>query len=138
MIQSRVEQDFAAAQTGRGAFLLEPERASRLLVHVKTTEWYIRSIETFELVWTTVRDQHFDKTLNGVDWDAVRVEFEPKVRAAASQDELRGLLSEMLARLDANSPAATMMPSALPLALTASFRIWRGPPATWLPPVSAT
>jgi len=51
------------------------------------------------MVWTTVRDQHFDKTLNGVDWDAVRVEFEPKVRAAASQDELRGLLSEMLARL---------------------------------------
>jgi hypothetical protein len=49
VIQSRVEQDFAAAQTGRGAFLLEPERASRLLVHVKTTDWYIRSIETFEL-----------------------------------------------------------------------------------------
>jgi hypothetical protein len=46
-----------------------------------------------------VRDQHFDKTLNGVDWEAVRVEFEPKARAAASQDELRVLLSEMLARL---------------------------------------
>ena len=59
----------------------------------------IRPLETFEVVWTTVRDQHFDKTLNGVDWDAVRAEFEPKVRAASSQDALRGLLSEMLARL---------------------------------------
>jgi carboxyl-terminal processing protease len=59
----------------------------------------IRPVETFDTVWTTVRDQHFDKTLNGVDWEAVRVEFEPKARAAASQDELRMLLSEMLARL---------------------------------------
>ncbi len=51
------------------------------------------------MVWTTVRDQHFDTTLNGVDWNAVRAEFEPKVQAALSQDELRGLLTSMLARL---------------------------------------
>ena len=51
------------------------------------------------MVWTTVRDQHFDTTLNGVDWDAVRAEFEPKVQAALSQEDLRGLLTAMLARL---------------------------------------
>lgn len=59
----------------------------------------VRPVETFDMVWTTVRDQHFDKTLNGVDWDAVRAEFEPKARAVASQDDLRALLSDMLARL---------------------------------------
>ncbi|MEY3143735.1 MAG: hypothetical protein RLY21_2228 [Planctomycetota bacterium] len=59
----------------------------------------VRPVETFEMVWTTVRDQHFDKTLNGVDWEAVRVEFEPRARAAASQEELRALLGEMLMRL---------------------------------------
>ena len=59
----------------------------------------VRPVETFDMVWTTVRDQHFDKTLNGVDWDAVRVEFEPKARAAASQRELRAVLGEMLALL---------------------------------------
>lgn len=59
----------------------------------------VKPIETFEAVWTTVRDRHFDPKLNGVDWNAVRAEFLPRVRAAASQDELRALLSEMLGRL---------------------------------------
>jgi carboxyl-terminal processing protease len=59
----------------------------------------IRPVETFDAVWTTVRDQHFDKTLNGVDWNAVRDELRPRAVEAASQDELRGVLLEMLSRL---------------------------------------
>ena len=59
----------------------------------------VRPVETFDAVWTIVRDQHFDRDLNGVDWDAVRAELEPRAATVASQDELRGLLGEMLARL---------------------------------------
>lgn len=59
----------------------------------------IRPAESFDAVWTTVRDQHFDKTLNGVDWNAVRDELRPRAVEAASQDELRGVLLEMLSRL---------------------------------------
>jgi carboxyl-terminal processing protease len=59
----------------------------------------IKPVETFDLVWETVRDQHFDKTLNGVDWNAVRAEFLPKVQGVGSQDELRLLLAQMLERL---------------------------------------
>jgi carboxyl-terminal processing protease len=59
----------------------------------------ILPLETFDAVWTTVRDQHFDATLNGVDWNAVRDELRPRAEAAASQTELRQVLDEMLATL---------------------------------------
>lgn len=59
----------------------------------------IRSVETFDAVWTTVRDTHFDKTMNGVDWNAVRDELRPYAIAAASQDEARAIQLDMLSRL---------------------------------------
>lgn len=59
----------------------------------------VRQVETFDAVWTTVRDSHFDKSLNGVDWVAVRDELRPAAIAAGSQDELRAILLDMLARL---------------------------------------
>jgi carboxyl-terminal processing protease len=46
-----------------------------------------------------VRDQHFDPSLNGVDWNATREEFLPRIENAASQRALRALLDEMLSRL---------------------------------------
>ncbi len=59
----------------------------------------IRPAETFDAVWTTVRDSHFDKDLNGVDWNAVRDELRPKALAATTQDESRAIQLEMLSRL---------------------------------------
>ncbi len=59
----------------------------------------VRSVETFDAVWETVRTQHFDKTLNGVDWDAVRVELRPHAQAALTQDQARAVLMDMLSRL---------------------------------------
>jgi len=59
----------------------------------------ILPLETFDAVWLTVRDQHFDPDLNGVDWNRVRDEMRPRAEAAASQPELRGILDEMLATL---------------------------------------
>ena len=59
----------------------------------------MRPVETFDAAWTIVRDEHFDKSLNGVDWNAVRDELRPRAARAQSADELRGILNEMLARL---------------------------------------
>lgn len=58
-----------------------------------------KALETFDATWTIVRDTHFDKTFNGVDWDAVKTEFRPKAAAATTTAELRGVLRSMLARL---------------------------------------
>lgn len=65
---------------------LEPERRA--------------DVESFDKVWTTIRDKHFDETLGGLDWQAVRDELRPKVIAAGTRDEVRKILEEMLGRLE--------------------------------------
>jgi carboxyl-terminal processing protease len=57
------------------------------------------NIDSFEQVWTTVRDKHWDPKLNGVDWQSVHDELRPRVEKAATMDEARGIMSGMLARL---------------------------------------
>ena len=54
---------------------------------------------TFDAVWTTVRDSHWDATLGGVDWNAVRAELLPKATAAESNEALRAVLTDALSRL---------------------------------------
>ncbi len=56
-------------------------------------------VETFDAAWTTIRDSHFDKTMNGVDWDGVRAELRPRAAAAKSDSELRAVIRDMLGRL---------------------------------------
>ena len=56
-------------------------------------------LATFDAAWTLVRDSHFDRTLNGVDWNAVRSELRPKAAAAKNVGELRAVLRDMLGRL---------------------------------------
>lgn len=58
-----------------------------------------RNAATFEAVWTTVRDTHWDPTLGGVDWPAVRVELLPRAEAAADDAALRVVLMDALGRL---------------------------------------
>ncbi len=55
--------------------------------------------QTFEIVWQTVKDKHFDPTLGGVDWEKVRQQYQPKVAEAKSDDELYRLLQQMLGEL---------------------------------------
>ena len=58
-----------------------------------------RRSESFDIVWRTVKETHYDPKFGGVDWDAVRAEFEPRVSAARTDRELHGLLQQMLNRL---------------------------------------
>jgi carboxyl-terminal processing protease len=58
-----------------------------------------RRSEAFEIVWRTVKENHFDPTFGGTDWEAVRAEFAPLVERAASDRELHTLLQQMLNRL---------------------------------------
>jgi carboxyl-terminal processing protease len=57
------------------------------------------NIDSFELVWKTVHDKHWDPKLNGVDWQAVHDELRPKVEKATTMDEARDAMREMLGRL---------------------------------------
>jgi carboxyl-terminal processing protease len=54
---------------------------------------------TFDAAWRIVRDTHFDRTFNGVDWDQVRVELRPRAESSQSPDALRAVIGDMLGRL---------------------------------------
>ncbi len=55
--------------------------------------------QTFDIVWKTVKEKHFDPTLGGLDWDKVRQQYQPKVAELNSNAELYRLLQQMLGEL---------------------------------------
>jgi carboxyl-terminal processing protease len=55
-------------------------------------------IESFDYVWATVRDKHFDAALAGLDWDAVRAELRPRVEQAATREQARDVLWDLVGR----------------------------------------
>lgn len=58
-----------------------------------------RREKTFQLVWQTVKDEHFDPTFGGVNWEAVRVRYAPRVARVRSDQELHRLLQAMVEEL---------------------------------------
>ncbi len=77
--------------------------------------------DSFETVWRTVRDRHPDPKLNGLDWNAIHDATAPKIAQAASMDEVRSILREMIYKLDSSHYAIipaeryeTKTPSAAP------------------------
>ena len=53
----------------------------------------------FMLVWTRVRDRHYDPKMNGVDWNAVRTRYEPRALKATTEAAFYQTLNEMLGEL---------------------------------------
>jgi len=70
------------------ALCAQPEAARRQL-----------ALDSFEKVWTTIRDTHWEKNPAGLDWQAIHDEFRPRVAKAANMEEARAAIREMLARL---------------------------------------
>jgi carboxyl-terminal processing protease len=52
-----------------------------------------------DAAWTTVRDKHYDKTLGGVDWNAVRARYEPLALGAPSEAAFYRALNQMIGEL---------------------------------------
>jgi Tol biopolymer transport system component len=59
-------------------------------------------LQAFHQAWTYLRDQFFDEKMNGVDWNAVRTTYEPRVAGARTPDEMRRIVSMMLGELNAS------------------------------------
>jgi carboxyl-terminal processing protease len=57
------------------------------------------NLDSFEYVWKTVRDKHWDPKLGGIDWQAIHDELRPRVESAKTMDEARQVVSSMLGRL---------------------------------------
>src|ERR1700675_3791146 len=57
------------------------------------------NLASFEKIWTTIRDKHWEKNPGGLDWQAIHEEFRPKIDQAASMDQARAVIRDMLGRL---------------------------------------
>jgi carboxyl-terminal processing protease len=59
----------------------------------------VQALASFDDVWQTINDSYYDPNFGGLDWRAVRAELRPRAEAAASVDEVRQVIREMLGRL---------------------------------------
>jgi carboxyl-terminal processing protease len=84
----------AAALLATFAFL-----ASRTLLAQASPAQRQLNLDSFEKVWTTIRDKHWQKEPGGLDWQAIHGEFRPRIEEAANTDEVRAILRDMLGRL---------------------------------------
>ena len=57
------------------------------------------NVESFERVWTTVRDTYFDPKLGGLNWQAIHDELLPQVEKTGTTEQARRIMSGMLDRL---------------------------------------
>jgi C-terminal processing protease CtpA/Prc len=56
----------------------------------------------FDQVWRTVAEHFYDRTLNGVNWNAMRTRYQPLVASAASAEERAQIINRMLESLGAS------------------------------------
>ncbi len=56
-------------------------------------------LDSFEKVWTTVRDKHWQTKPGGLDWQAIHDEYRPRMEKASSHAEALAVMQEMLGRL---------------------------------------
>jgi carboxyl-terminal processing protease len=56
-------------------------------------------LDSFEKVWSTIRDKHWEKNPAGLDWQKIHDEYRPRVEQARTREEARAAMQDMLARL---------------------------------------
>jgi carboxyl-terminal processing protease len=57
------------------------------------------NLDSFEFIWTTIRDQYWDPTFGGLNWQAVHDELRPRMERASTMAEARHVMREMIDRL---------------------------------------
>jgi carboxyl-terminal processing protease len=87
-----------------------------------------RALVSFDEVWQTINDTYYDPKFGGLDWKAVRAELRPRAEAAATPDDIRAIIRDMLGRLKQShfvlmspSSADEMLPG--PAAVAVELRV---------------
>jgi carboxyl-terminal processing protease len=61
-----------------------------------STEQQKLNLASFEMVWSTLRDQYWDPTMAGLNWQAIHQQFRREVEAARTTEEARAATSRMI------------------------------------------
>ncbi len=57
------------------------------------------NLESFQIVWDTVNEKHWDLEAAGVDWDQIYEKYRPRAERAESRAEMRTTITRMLDEL---------------------------------------
>ena len=57
------------------------------------------ALATFDSAWSRIHHSYYDSTFKGTSWTGVRDELRPRVQAARTEEEVRGVIREMLERI---------------------------------------
>ncbi|HLK22530.1 MAG TPA: S41 family peptidase, partial [Bryobacteraceae bacterium] len=85
----------AAGRIGLAMFVASLALADTQLA----TEQRQKNIDSFEYVWRTIRDKHWQANPAGLNWQAVHDELRPSIEKASTMDAARAVLNDMLGRL---------------------------------------
>jgi len=59
----------------------------------------VTPLDTFDAAWRVLRANYVVETASRVDWEALRAELRPRAERATSDDQVRGIVREMLERV---------------------------------------
>lgn len=92
MIRTRVPSLRSAMRWGAAL-------AAAALAFALTPEERQLNLDSFEQVWKTVRDKHWQAKPGGLDWQAVHDELRPAIEKADNMQAARAVINNMLSRL---------------------------------------
>ncbi|PYT26643.1 MAG: hypothetical protein DMG58_21985 [Acidobacteria bacterium] len=67
--------------------------------HGLTAEQKRLNIQSFEFIWSTIRDQYWDPSFGGVNWIDVHDELGPELERAVTMQQAREVMGQMMGRL---------------------------------------
>lgn len=70
-------------------------------------------LQVFQQAWDVQNKGFYDPAFHGIDWNAIRVRYEPLAAGARTPDELRRLLSLMVGELNASHSGVSGPPGAI-------------------------
>ena len=92
---------------------IDAPRPARLAVSAEMdVDLGAENMEVFAQAWRILRDNFFDPRMNGVNWERLREEYEPRIAASRIPGETRRLLSLMVGELNASHLGVREAPSA--------------------------
>ena len=85
---------------GTGCAASDPTAKTNGKTPPLTPEQQQLNLDSFDMVWTTISEKHYDETLGGLDWPAIGEELRPQVAVATTMPEARKPMQEMIQRLE--------------------------------------
>ena len=95
--------------------------------HGLTAEQKRLNIQSFEFIWSTIRDQYWDPSFGGVNWIDVHDELGPELERAVTMQQAREVMGQMMGRLGKSHFALGNYKEAIETALGIVTVTWMSP-----------